>query len=308
MFCVCVLAVWDWMAPYKARVRPCGQQWPVDLLWVETGGPSWFGEKSSLTGQGSLTACQPTERTHTHTYTRSRIASLDEDCVQKNCWESHTTLGAIKKIYFITNVVWPWLLQRSLSVCLGWACAWVTQRIKKRSVRSRFGHPVYTGTVQRAPTELPDIQSLQLTRSQDFAKIAAYLLQNCPISLNATHRRGGVVLAGAGPANYTWPQVLLILSCFSMSHNTLLGKLVQWTITNCFVNIKEKRAVQKLSRVTDSFFSACNSIFLSNAFHWDAVVSHMISNYYLFITCLFLAGNYGSTNLFTLLYINPHSN
>lgn len=194
MFCVCVLAVWDWMAPYKVRVRPCGQQRPVDLLWMDAGGPSWFGEKSSLTGQGSLTACQPTEHTctdtHKHTHTRSRIASLDEDCVQKNCWESHTTLRTIKKIYFITNVVWPWLLQRSLSVCLSWARAWVTQRIKKRSVRNTFRRPVYTGTVQRAPTELPDIQSLQLTRSQDFAKIAAYLLQNCPISLNATHRRG----------------------------------------------------------------------------------------------------------------------
>ena len=60
------LAVWGWMAPFRVGVRPCGLHW---LLWREAGGPSWFREKSSLTSQGSLTVCQPTWLTKTHTHT-----------------------------------------------------------------------------------------------------------------------------------------------------------------------------------------------------------------------------------------------
>lgn len=51
---------------FQSGVRPCGPQW---LLWREAGGPSWFGEKSFLTSQGSLAACQLTWHTHIHAET-----------------------------------------------------------------------------------------------------------------------------------------------------------------------------------------------------------------------------------------------
>jgi len=55
--------------------------------------------------------------------------------------------------------------------------------------RTHSWPPVYTGTGRRA-TQLTEIQSRRLTRSQDLVKIAAYVQQNCPISSNATFRGG----------------------------------------------------------------------------------------------------------------------
>lgn len=135
---------------------------------------------------------------------------------------SHATFPAIKKIYLTTSVVWLWLVQ-VIAVCRC-VSAELVHWYKQRSVKNTFRLPVYIGRTLCAPTELTEIQSFQLTRSQDLVKIAAYLQQNCPISLNAMCRKKIFICwqPGAGPANYTWPQVLLILSCFSLSDNTLL--------------------------------------------------------------------------------------
>lgn len=127
----------------------------------------------------------------------------------EKCLESHATLHAIRKVYLTSSVIWLWLVQGA-----GCVCGYNT-----------FRHPVYMETVLCAPTELTQIQSFQLTCSQDLVKTAAYLQLNCPISLNAAWRKKKIFICwqpGAGPANYTWPQVLLILFCFSLSDNTLL--------------------------------------------------------------------------------------
>lgn len=171
------------MAPFRVGVRPCGLHW---LLWRGAWGPSWFRERSSLTGQGSLRACQPTTQTHTHTQSHSVWLRR---LYTKNCWEPHTTLGAIKKIYFTVSVFWLWLLQGAVCLCVSQLSSCVEINVTGKEVwRTHPGLPVYMRTVQ--PTELTEIQSFQLTCSQNLVKIAAYLQQNCPISLNATCRKG----------------------------------------------------------------------------------------------------------------------
>lgn len=102
---VCVhvcLAVWDWMAPFREGVRPCGLRW---LLWREAGGPSWFREKSSLTSQSCLTACQPTWHTRTCTHTQSHSTWLRRLYTEKKNAENHTLLSMQLK-RFILPPMW----------------------------------------------------------------------------------------------------------------------------------------------------------------------------------------------------------
>ena len=229
------LAVWGWMAPFRVGVRPCGLHW---LLWREAGGPSWFREKSSLTSQGSLTVCQPTWLTkthtaHTHTHTQSHSAWLKEDCTQRKRWESHTTLSAIKKIYFTANVG---LAMTSARCCLSVRPSAEPVHGYKHNMQKKKVWWTHSGLLftwgQRCvhPQSLQRFNHFSWPAARILAKIAAYLWQNCPISLNAMCRikkknNNKKIICwqpGAGPANYTWPWVLLIRSCFSPSHNTLL--------------------------------------------------------------------------------------
>lgn len=128
--CVC-LAVWVWMAPFRVGVRPCGLHW---LLWRGAEGPSWFRERSSLTGQGCLRACQPTWHTQTHIVWLRRFYN-------KNCWESNATLSAIKKIYFTVSVFWLWLLQGAVCMCVSAELAHRDKPNRQRNVKNTFGPP-----------------------------------------------------------------------------------------------------------------------------------------------------------------------
>ncbi len=153
-------------------------------------GPAGSGRRALwLAKPASQPANQPDTHIHTHKQTRSHSAWLEEDCTQKKCWELHTTLRAIKKIYFTASVVWLWLLQGAVCQCVSAELVHGYKHNTQRSVKNTFRPPVYMGTVLRSPTELTEIQSFRLTCSQDLVKIAAYLQQNCPISLNATCRK-----------------------------------------------------------------------------------------------------------------------
>lgn len=134
--------------------------------------------------QDRLTACQPSwhNRAHAHTHAHNH---------------NHIGLGeilgsamlTINKVYLTTGVVCLWALRDVVCQNIPVEPVHRCKHNKHRSMKYTLRPPVYTRTVLCTPTELTEIQSFGLTRSQDLVKIAAYLQQNCAISLIPARRK-----------------------------------------------------------------------------------------------------------------------
>lgn len=185
--------------------------------------------------QDRLTACQPSWHNCAHAHPRTQIGLGGI---------LGSAMLTINKVYLTTGVVCLWALRDAVCQNIPVEPVHRCKHNKHRSMKYTLRPPVYTVTVLCTPTELTEIQSFGLTRSQDLVKIAAYLQQNCAISLKPTRRKKKnlyLLEARCWPCKlYMCTAFIDSLLFFSVWKHIVRRKLVRWILTNCFVNTEGK--------------------------------------------------------------------
>lgn len=155
------------------------------------------------------------KHTHVHTHLYGRWLGV---------WTERTPVNHILYLCSVND----WFCSQS-----GLALSWYHARVRSSTNinttcrEHTSGSPVNTETLLCVSTELTKIQSFLLSLQPGFGADCNILWTKRSNILHATCRKKKKKIficwqPGAGPANYTWPQVLLILCCFSLSDNTLL--------------------------------------------------------------------------------------